>query len=261
MQLSRTESTGSKEFPLLGLALLLGGLLIGVIGVPVLAQITQASGQGNNTTSAGNANYGYSGYSQVPGGMMGGGMMGGGMMGGGMMGGGMMDDVDRSFIEQMIPHHQTAIDMANLALQKAQHPEIKALAADIKRVQTAEIEKMRAWYLDWYGMDVPTVSGQGTNGMMQPGTGMGSGMGMYNGMGTGMRNSTSGLANAKDFDKAFITEMIPHHQMAVMMSTMVLIHGDQPELRELARSIIDSQSAEIDKMRGWYQTWYGTTKP
>ena len=38
---------------------------------------------------------------------------------------GMMMDSDRMFIEQMIPHHQDAIDMANLALERAEHPEIR----------------------------------------------------------------------------------------------------------------------------------------
>jgi uncharacterized protein (DUF305 family) len=230
---------------LLGLALLLGGLLIGAVGIPALARVTQGGAQGVN---AGFTN----GVNQRS-------LMGNGMMSGGMMSGGMMGDVDRHFIEEMIPHHQDAIDMAGLALQKAQHPELKALAADIKSGQSAEIDKMRAWYTDWYGMDVPTAAV--ARGMM--GTGMGTGMGanMNNGMGTGMRNNASGLTNAKDFDKAFIVEMIPHHQMAVMMSTMVLVHGRQPELRELARSIINSQSAEIEKMRDWYRTWYGTAGP
>jgi len=53
--------------------------------------------------------------------------------------------------------------------------------------------------------------------------------------------------------------MIPHHQMAVMMSTMALRAVDRPELRELLQSIIESQSAEIVQMRGWYQAWYGGT--
>src|SRR6476660_4670136 len=110
MQLTKTESIRTKDLPLLGVLLLLGGLLIGVIAVPLLAQITHASEQASGTPSASIANYS-NGYSQMSGGMM------------NMMGGGMMGDADRSFIEQMIPHHQDAIDMANLALQKAQQPE------------------------------------------------------------------------------------------------------------------------------------------
>lgn len=79
------------------------------------------------------------------------------MMGGGMMGG-MMGDIDRNFIEHMIPHHQMAVMMADLALQKAEHEELKQLAADIKTAQTREINDMRSWYKSWYGVEVPMNS-------------------------------------------------------------------------------------------------------
>lgn len=64
------------------------------------------------------------------------------------------------------------------------------------------------------------------------------------------------LTNATDFDREFIEQMIPHHQMAIMMSTMVASGATHPETRDLARSIIRSQSAEINQMQQWYQAWY-----
>ena len=88
-------------------------------------------------------------------GMMGG-MMGSGMMGGAM--GGMMRqmhpnaDLDLMFLQMMIPHHEDAISMANTALQQAQHPEIQTLAQAIVTTQTAEIEEMRGYLRDWYGI-------------------------------------------------------------------------------------------------------------
>ncbi|MDQ6644732.1 MAG: DUF305 domain-containing protein [Chloroflexota bacterium] len=162
----------------------------------------------------------------------------------------MMGDVDRHFIEQMIPHHQAAIDMANLALQRAQHPELRALAADIKRTQTSEINQMRAWYKQWYGTDVPATPAGAMGGMMM-------GCGGTNGMSGTTDGSMSSLKNAADFDKAFIEQMIPHHQMALMMSQMVLMGGQKAELRTLVQSIITGQSAQITQMSNWYATWYG----
>ncbi|HEY9658217.1 MAG TPA: DUF305 domain-containing protein, partial [Allocoleopsis sp.] len=85
----------------------------------------------------------------------------------------------------------------------------------------------------------------------QPGMGC---MGM-NGM-NGMMGDTTALENASDFDRAFIEEMIPHHQMGVMMAQMVLMRGDRPEIQALAQSIIDTQTAEINQMQQWYQAWY-----
>jgi hypothetical protein len=72
----------------------------------------------------------------------------------------------------------------------------------------------------------------------------------------GSHDPTS-VDGARPFDKAFIEEMIPHHQMAVMGSTMALQRIERPELRELLQSIITSQSAEIAQMRDWYLQWYG----
>ena len=51
--------------------------------------------------------------------------------------------------------------------------------------------------------------------------------------------------------------MVPHHQMGIMMAQMVLRWSDRPEDRELARSIIETQSAEIEQMLAWYRDWYG----
>lgn len=62
---------------------------------------------------------------------------------------------DKAFIEEMIVHHQGAIDMANMALVNAEHAEIKALANDIVTAQTSEIIKMKEWYKKWFGGEVP----------------------------------------------------------------------------------------------------------
>lgn len=172
-----------------------------------------------------------------------GGIMGGqgGMMNGrGMMRGG-FGDIDRHFIEQMIPHHQDAVDMADMAIAEAEHPELKELAENIKRDQTREIEQMRDWYRSWYGENPSNMNGAGM---------MGGGMGMMNG-----DVDMQALSDSADFDKEFIEQMIPHHQMAIMMARMLEIRSDRPEMQELARTIIRTQSNEIDQMRSWYEDW------
>jgi uncharacterized protein (DUF305 family) len=80
------------------------------------------------------------------------------------------------------------------------------------------------------------------------------------GHGMGMMNSTNldKLKTAKPFDKEFIKQMVPHHQMAIMMAQMALKNSKHPQIRNLANSIIKTQSAEIYKMRQWYKQWYGT---
>ncbi|RPI30434.1 MAG: DUF305 domain-containing protein, partial [Actinomycetota bacterium] len=129
-----------------------------------------------------------------------------GMFGGGMgdfdggMGGFNGDGIDAMFIAQMVPHHDDAIAMAELALERSERPEIRRLAEDVRRSQTAENAQMRDWYREWYGDEVPETSG---------------GMGMMGGM-MGGTTDLDALARAEDFDKEFLEQMIPHHQMAVM---------------------------------------------
>lgn len=150
----------------------------------------------------------------------------------------MMGNIDKHFIEQMIPHHGDAIVMADIALEKSQQKEIKNLANEIKRTQSAEIEQMKTWYRDWFGADVPKNTAViGMHGMM------------------GGQDNFEDLNNASNFDKAFINEMARHHEMAVMMANMLKNSTSRPEMRELAQNIIYAQTKEINNMRDWYKAW------
>src|SRR5215216_2490602 len=57
---------------------------------------------------------------------------------------------DRAFIDAMIPHHQSAIEMAKVAYEKSKIPEIKELAENIVSAQQREIEQMKEWRKEWY---------------------------------------------------------------------------------------------------------------
>ena len=164
--------------------------------------------------------------------------------------------VDQHFIEMMIPHHQDEIAMANLASSRAKRSEVKKIAEAIKKEQTREIQAMRNWYKQWYGKAVP-VHSMTDMGMMgnHHNRGQRAGAGM---MGQGMMNMTTdldALKQAPDFDKEFVRQMIPHHQMAVRMAQMASGRAARPEIRTLAQSIIKSQKAEIAQMQGWQQAW------
>lgn len=154
----------------------------------------------------------------------------------------MSDNLDRHFIERMIPHHEGAIDMAKLAKERSKTPEILALSDSIIQSQTNEISQMRQWYKDWFGSDVPTD--------LYENRGMGRGM-MQGGMMGGDTADLEMLRGSSNFDKAFLQEMIPHHQMAVMMAQMLLQGTTRPEMKELAQNIITAQEKEIEQMRSW----------
>ena len=170
-----------------------------------------------------------------------------GMMGGSYSSNMNMNNMDQRFIENMIPHHQDAVDMAKMALQKSKKDEIKKLSNEIIASQTSEIEMMKKWYKVWYNTDVPkieSVKGMGNGGGMMTDTGM-------------MKMDMKELEKASDFDMKFIEMMVVHHKMAVMMSGMI-IDSKKNEMRKLARDINSAQSTEIEKMIQWYIKWYGS---
>ena len=151
--------------------------------------------------------------------------------------------LDQVYIDTMIPHHQLALDMAAVALQHAEHGEIKSLARDIQVDQADEIRWFRGWPETWWpGAPTPTPGP-----LLMPG--------MNHAM-AGMDVDLAGLAAAQPFDKAWIEAMIPHHQAAIDMSAGALPHLRHPELRDKAQDIAYKQQIEISRMETLYRTWY-----
>ena len=74
---------------------------------------------------------------------------------------------DIMFLQMMIPHHQQAIEMSDLALTKSSDSELLALAKDIRDGQGAEIVKMKAWLAGAdAGMDPGHSMGDSMGGML-----------------------------------------------------------------------------------------------
>lgn len=152
-------------------------------------------------------------------------------------------EVDRAFMEMMIPHHQSASDMAKMALSKAKSSEVKRLAQKIIDEQAREIQQMRSYYRQWYGSDVPM---QGIEMSGRSGQPMQMTMRQTEMMTQEMMQA---LQSAPDFDREFLSQMTRHHQMATMMAGMVVDNAKHLETRRLANTIIRSQSAEIAQMQ------------
>ena len=157
-----------------------------------------------------------------------------------MMGGSSVDgrDVDRHFIQQMIPDKEGAMAMAELALERTKRLEMRSLATGIIEAQTREIVDMRAWYEAWYG-SAPATAGHGMH------------MDSMEGDVAELR-----AVSEAQFDREFIEQMIPHHEMAVMMARMLAAGTERAEMQTLTDQIITSQSREIEMMRSWLLSWY-----
>jgi uncharacterized protein (DUF305 family) len=146
---------------------------------------------------------------------------------------------DRRFIDAMVPHHQGAIAMANVALENAEHEEIKELSRNIVSSQQAEIDELKSIKKEEFGTsEVPMeMSSKQMRGM-------------------GMMMDPQALADENPFDRAFIDAMIPHHRSAIEMAKVANQESENPRIKELAGNIVSAQKGEIEQMRRWREQWY-----
>ena len=134
---------------------------------------------------------------------------------------------DQMFAAMMVPHHEQAIEMSDLALAKSSNDEILALAQEIKDAQAPEIEQMKSWG----GSMMGSHSGHMMDGMLSDDEM------------TELREATGA-----EFDRLFLIGMIKHHEGAIDMAQMV-IDSENEEVSTLANSIISGQRAEIERMK------------
>jgi uncharacterized protein (DUF305 family) len=146
---------------------------------------------------------------------------------------------DRAFIDAMVPHHQGAIAMAEVALKNAEHEEIIQLSRSIISSQQAEIEELKSIKQEEFGTsNVPMeMSQEQIRGM-------------------GMMMDPQRLSKREPFDEAFIDAMIPHHRSAIQMAQVAYKKSKIPEIKELAGNIVTAQKREIEQMKQWRKEWY-----
>lgn len=142
-----------------------------------------------------------------------------------------LSNSDVMFLQMMIPHHEQAVEISNLALSKSSNTELLALAQRISEEQDAEIEMMRGW-LQAAGED--EEMGHAMHGM--------------DGMLSDDALSQLEQAEGSAFDRAWLNGMIEHHDGAIEMAEMIVDARDE-RLRAFGERIIAAQSAEIDEMK------------
>jgi uncharacterized protein (DUF305 family) len=163
-------------------------------------------------------------------------------------------DVERGFLQAMVPHHESGIEMAQMALEHSQAPVIRRLSQAIVDTQAREIEQMRKMHERLFGEPLePDGDAHMALGLSAEEAGM---AGMSHG-GEMMRK----LADAKPFDRAYVDDMVPHHQGAVAMAEVLLERTDDAELKRLAQAIIDAQRREIATMNDFRTKEYGGPVP
>lgn len=147
---------------------------------------------------------------------------------------------DLQFLDTMIAHHRGAVDMAGPCGTKAQHEEVKTLCTNILSSQQKEIADMKAWRDKWFAGKEPALN-------MEM-------MGMHDSM-KNMEMKQVASLSGKEFDLAFISHMIPHHEGAVVMAKEALQKSTKDEIKTLAKAVIKAQEAEIKQMKEWQAAW------
>lgn len=150
----------------------------------------------------------------------------------------MMDDSDSAvysatdlmFARMMIPHHQQAVDMSELAIETSTDPDLIDLAERIRDAQNGEIALMEGW-LDDAGLRMPGMDEADMGRMFGD-------------------DEMEALEEAKgaEFDTLYLESMIDHHELAIRMTRLIL-NSDNAEVRALGESIVESQTAEIELMQ------------
>ncbi|MFE2568503.1 DUF305 domain-containing protein [Streptomyces mirabilis] len=146
-----------------------------------------------------------------------------------------VDEADVTFAQMMIPHHEQAVAMAELADGRASDAEIKDLAAKIEKAQDPEIKTMTGWLKSW---GKPTATGD------TPGMDMGS-----DGMMSDKDMKELKAMQGKEFDKMFAQMMIDHHDGAIAMAKTEQKSGQNADAKKMADAIVRGQSAEVKRLQ------------
>ena len=147
------------------------------------------------------------------------------------------NESDVMFAQMMIPHHQQAVELADLALEptSAASPEILQLAQQIRDGQEPEIKQMTALLIQWeQPLDSHAAMGHGSE---------------MEGMLSEQEMMRLATLTGSEFDAAWIAAMTIHHQGAIAMASVAANDGVNPDIKALTAAIIEVQQREIETLQ------------
>lgn len=189
-------------------------------------------------------------------------------------------EADVEFVRGMIPHHQQAVSMSEMARGRTDDPQVREMADQILAAQGPEIEKMSGWLTEW-GVPLPNGGEHGpAPEQREPGEAGHAAPGGHGGREDhadqepgdhesgdehgdqehGGGHEMHGMlapdqmgelrqSHGAEFDRLYLSLMIEHHEGAVQMARQELAEGRFAPAQQLAQQMIDTQRAEIDEMR------------
>ena len=145
--------------------------------------------------------------------------------------------VEIDFLSDMIPHHQGAIDSANLLLQKVKSGKTATLAQNIIKAQEGEIAEFKELIAN-KSVTTTKISSKEYKGFAEK-----------NAKAMGMMMHRMAIKESGNVERDFLAAMIAHHQGAIDTSTIVLEYTKDEKVRQIAQKIIDDQQNEITTMQ------------
>ena len=173
------------------------------------------------------------------------------------------DSVDAGFARDMSRHHLQAVEMADLATTRSTDPDVLRLAFDIASTQTNQVGRMQGWLTLW---GLPLTSGE-TMAWMGAAAMSGHDMSAMSdgavmpGMATEAELTQLRSLSGTPFDVMFLQLMIRHHQGGLTMAQYGQQHATEAVVRELARSIAETQTAETTTMEQMLRAKGGAPLP
>ena len=152
-------------------------------------------------------------------------------------------DTDTDFARGMVPHHQGAVDMAEVVLKHGKDEEVRKLAEWILASQKQEIAWMKRW--------IERKGSTGEKGKDYSSEAYAKAFDEAN----ATMHKDMDIIYSGDADYDFVRGMIPHHQGAVDMAQILLKHGQNLEMKKLASGIILGQNREIKQMKQWLEKY------
>jgi hypothetical protein len=173
-------------------------------------------------------------------------------------------EFDLIFLEAMIPHHQTTIDLAAIARQRSERPQVVEFADQLIAWRQLELSTMKSWRSEWYP-GIPTLAPDVLVGAItqyladSPGRGGAAGL---EEMGPEHdAEAIAGVCGSDVLDLAFIDALTARNSASLVLMRNAADITTRREIRELALSQADSQQFEIDQVLAWREQWFPDASP
>ncbi|WP_206478843.1 DUF305 domain-containing protein [Kocuria sp. KRD140] len=154
------------------------------------------------------------------------------------------EELETTFLAEIIPRHRAAIEMAELELERGTSPDIRTHAENIIANQEHQIEQFTRWLEEWYGLTPEEAKAQALEEAQEE-------MKTLEEETRMMIEELAAVEAGEDFDVAFVQKMIPHHSSGIVEFLEPQARAPHAQLRVASTAGITTQQAQVADFRTW----------